>query len=741
MKMEKNITLDITGMSCAACSGRIEKGLRKLDGIIEANVNLALEKANVVFDPKTVKPAQLIKTIEKLGYGAVDADTLTADKEKELREKEIGTSKMLLIASAVLSFPLFLGMLIMLLKIDFPPIHNAWLQLALATPVQFIIGYRFYKRAFLSVLSLSPGMDLLVAMGTSAAYFFSIYNAFLGGDRTNLYFEASAIIITLVLLGKFLEASAKGRTSDAIRKLLGLQPKTARVIREGTEKDIPIDLVVKGDTIVVMPGERVPVDGKVTEGNSSVDESMITGESMPVDKKGGDPVIGATINKFGTFKFLATRVGKETALAQIVKTVEDAQASKAPVQELADKIAGIFAPTVLGIAVITFLAWFLGFHDFTKALVSAVSVLVIACPCALGLATPTAIMVGTGKGAENGILIKNAGSLEAAHRLDAVILDKTGTITNGKPVLTDVVSVGNLSEAEVLLLAATAEKRSEHPVARAVFTAAEGKTTADPENFEALPGMGISATVNGKAVLIGNPKLFRERSVDMNGGANSAVEKLENEGKTVIVMAVNGKIEGVLGVADTVKADSKQAIEKLKSLGIEVYMITGDNRKTAEAIARETGITHVLAEVLPQNKAEEVKKLQAAGKKVAMVGDGINDAPALVMADVGMAIGSGTDIAIESSDITLIRGNLQGVVSAIQLSKKTMRKIRQNLFWAFIYNMIGIPFAAFGLLNPVIAGAAMAMSSVSVVTNSLSLKRFRLGDQKPADIPKFTGEF
>lgn len=724
--MEKNITLDITGMTCAACSGRIEKGLRKIEGIKIANVNLALEKANVVYDPKTVKPAFMIKTIEKLGYGAVDVEKLNPDSERQMREKEIATSRLLLIVSAVLSFPLFVGMIFMLLKIDFPLIHNPWLQLALATPVQFVIGFRFYKKAFLTTISLSPGMDLLVAMGTSAAYFFSVYNAFFGGDKTNLYFEASAIIITLVLLGKYLEAAAKGRTSEAIKKLLNLQPKTARVIKDGVETDIPVEKVMPGDIVVVRPGESIPVDGTIVEGLSSIDESMITGESMPVDKKTGDTIIGATINKFGSITFKATRVGKETALARIIKTVEDAQASKAPVQELADKIAGIFAPAVLVIAIATFLVWFLGFHDFTKALISAVSVLVIACPCALGLATPTAIMVGTGKGAENGILIKNGESLETAYKLDAVVLDKTGTITNGKPDLTDVISLGQLSSDELLEIAASAEKKSEHPLGVAIYNSAlKERVINNPDSFEAVPGMGVKAVIRNKNVIVGTKRFLAESNIDTVVGLNK-MDSLENEGKTAVLVAVDGILEGIVAVADTIKENSRDAIAILKKMGLEIYMITGDNRRTADAIARQAGIENVLAEVLPGKKADEVHKLREAGKVTAMVGDGINDAPALVKADIGMAIGTGADIAIEASDITLIRNDLKGVSAAINLSRRTMRKIKQNLFWAFIYNTIGIPFAALGLLNPVIAGAAMAFSSVSVVTNSLSLKRFKI---------------
>jgi Cu+-exporting ATPase len=542
-----------------------------------------------------------------------------------------------------------------------------------------------------------------------------------------LYFEAAAVIITLILLGKYLEAVAKGKTSDAIKKLMGLQARTARVIRDGSEADIPIEEVEVGDVIVVRPGEKVPVDGRILEGNSSIDESMLTGESLPVEKKAGDMVVGATINRFGTFKFEATRIGKDTVLSQIIKMVEDAQGSKAPIQKIADRVSGVFVPTVIGIAIVTFLIWYLTTGDFTNAIISAVSVLVIACPCALGLATPTAIMVGTGKGAENGILIKGGEHLEMTYKLDAVVLDKTGTITKGQPEVTDVVTLGSMESIETLRFAAIAEKSSEHPLGTAISERGKNEfgTVPDPEQFEAIPGRGIRAVVDGREVFIGTRKLMQEINISADP-AEDAVAKLEDEGKTAMLMAVGGKLEAILAVADTLKESSKEAIEDLKKMGIDVYMITGDNKRTAAAIAKQVGIEHVLAEVLPENKAEEVEKLKRQGRKVAMVGDGINDAPALATADIGMAVGTGTDVAIEAADITLMRGDLKTIPAAIRLSRKTMRKIKQNLFWAFIYNIIGIPFAALGLLNPMIAGGAMAFSSVSVVTNSLSLKRAKL---------------
>jgi len=621
-------------------------------------------------------------------------------------------------------------MVFMLTGIDVPFLHNEYFQLVIATPVQFIIGLRFYRNAYHAIKARSANMDVLIAMGTSAAYFLSVYNAFFAhpvemGMMKELYFEASSTIITLILLGKYLEAVAKGKTSEAIKKLMGLQAKTARVVRNGVEEDIPVEEVQVGDIIVVRPGEKIPVDGRIIEGNSSVDESMLTGESLPVEKKVGDFVTGATINKFGTFKFEATKVGKDTVLSQIIKMVEDAQGSKAPIQKIADRVSGIFVPAVIGIAVVTFAAWYLATGELNSAIVNAVSVLVIACPCALGLATPTAIMVGTGKGAEKGILIKGGEHLEMAYKLNSVVLDKTRTITKGKPEVTDIIPLRSMEKNEIVKLSAVAEKASEHPLGVAIYEKGKSEFGAipDPAKFEAIPGRGVAAVFDDKNIYIGTRKLMKEKGLDISK-IESDIAKLEDEGKTAMLMAVDDRVEAILAVADTVKEHSGEAIEQLLKMGIDVYMITGDNERTAKAIAKQVGITNVLAEVLPENKAEEVEKLKKQGRIVGMVGDGINDAPALATADIGMAIGTGTDVAMEAADITLMRGNLRAIPTAIKLSRRTMRKIKQNLFWAFIYNIIGIPFAAFGLLSPIIAGAAMAFSSVSVVTNSLSLKRY-----------------
>jgi Cu+-exporting ATPase len=730
--MSRKESLKISGMSCAACSAKIERKLNKQGGVVKANVNLATEKASIEFDPTEIKISEMIKVVQALGYDAVKTEDLTKDSEKELREKEIRNLKISLVTSALLSSPLLLAMVLGIAGIEFSWLsflHNPYFQLAVATPVQFIIGFRFYKHAFYALRARSSNMDVLISMGTSAAFFYSLYNVFFQtvgqGVMKDLYFEASAVIITLILLGKYLEAVAKGKTSEAIKKLMGLQSKTARVIRDGAEEDIPIEEVEMGDLVIVRPGEKIPVDGRITEGNSSVDEAMLTGESLPVEKKTGDFVIGATINKYGTFKFEATKVGKDTALSQIIKMVEDAQGTKAPIQKIADQVSGVFVPVVIVIAVITFVIWYFLSGDLSKAIVSAVAVLVIACPCALGLATPTAIMVGTGKGAENGILIKGGEHLETAYKLNVVVLDKTGTITKGQPEVTDIISLGKFNNIELLHMAAVAEKGSEHPLGVAIYE--KGKKTIgsipDPEKFEAIPGRGIISETDGKVIYIGTRKLMNEKGIDL-GNVEETIIRLEDEGKTAMLLAVNDEMQAVIAVADTLKENSKEAIEDLQKMGIEVYMITGDNIRTASAIAKQVGIINVLAEVLPENKAEEVKKLIDKGKVVAMVGDGINDAPALVTANIGMAIGTGTDIAIEAADITLIGGDLRTIPTAIRLSRKTMNKIKQNLFWAFFYNVIGIPVAALGFLNPMIAGGAMAFSSVSVVTNSLNLKRF-----------------
>jgi len=734
-------TFAVTGMTCATCALRIEKGLKNVAGVSQASVNLATERATVEYDPGVIEDGRFERLIRDLGYDAVieasqdtDSGALSdsTDKEKELRQREIRKLRLSFIVSAILSFPLLVAMFAGIFRIEaLMFLHNPVVQLALATPVQFVIGYRFYKHAFKSIRSGSPSMDVLVALGTSAAYLYSIYNGFFrslpAGQNPALYFEASAIIITLVLLGKLFEAAAKGRTSEAIKRLIGLQPKTARVLKEGEEIDIPITELEVGQAVLVRPGERIPVDGEILEGSSAVDESMITGESIPVEKTKGDTVIGAAINTYGAFTFKATKVGRDTILAQIIRVVEEAQGSKAPIQRLADRVAGIFVPAVLGVAAVTFLIWLLAAGDLTMGLISAVAVLVIACPCAMGLATPTAIMVGTGKGAENGVLIRSGESLELAHKLDAIVFDKTGTITLGEPSLTDIVSLNGWSRIDLLRLAGTAEKNSEHPLGIAIAEAArrELDQIGEAHDFQAAPGKGVRAVIDDHTVLVGTRGFLSEAGLSLDA-VEDRIATLEAEGKTVMLLSVDGEVQGLLAVADRVKDGSRTAVKTLKAMGLEVYMITGDNRRTAEAIGREVGVDHIMAEVLPERKAQAVEQIRKQGKIVAMVGDGINDAPALVTADIGMAMGTGTDIAMESADITLMNGDLMSVAAAIQLSQRTMRKIKQNLFWAFFYNTIGIPIAAFGMLNPIIAGAAMAFSSVSVVSNSLSLNRFRV---------------
>lgn len=717
------VRLNIEGMTCSACASRVEKSLKALDGITTVNVNINTNKATIKYNSSDIKVRDMISAVEKAGYKASEESNNNVDEQKEARQKEIKKLKTLFIISAALSLPLFSAMFFHMAGMD-TILNNGWVQFALATPVQFVVGSRFYKGAYHSLKGGGANMDVLVSMGTSAAYFYSLYNVIVGIEQ--YYFESSAIIITLILLGKLMESIAKGKTSEAIKKLMGLQAKTARVIRNGEEKDIPVEEVEVGDNIIVRPGEKIPVDGKVIEGKSTIDESMLTGESIPVEKTKGDEVIGSTINKHGSFKFKATKVGKDTALSQIIKLVEEAQGSKAPVQRLADKVSGIFVPTVVTIAIITFITWYIISGDITPSIISAVSVLVIACPCALGLATPTAIMVGTGKGAENGILIKGGEHLEKAQKIDTIIFDKTGTITKGEPEVTDIISYG-IKEEKILQIAASAEKNSEHPLAEAIVKKSEEKgiSLQEVENFEAIPGHGIYTTIKGEKIYLGNRRLMKKENIDISS-ISQDIERLESEGKTAMILSKDSKIEGIVAVADTIKETSKEAIYTLKNMGIDIYMITGDNNRTAKAIAKKVGIDNVIAEVLPEDKANNVEEIRQKNKRVAMVGDGINDAPALAQADIGFAIGTGTDVAIEAADITLMKGDLKDIVMAVKLSRKTMRTIKQNLFWAFGYNTAGIPLAALGFLNPMIAGAAMAFSSVSVVSNSLRLKRFKV---------------
>ncbi|PSA90765.1 copper-translocating P-type ATPase [Bacillus atrophaeus] len=723
----------IAGMTCAACANRIEKRLNKTEGVSSAPVNFALETVAVEYNPKEVTINDLKETVAKLGYqleqkGEADGETESPQK-KEQRKQTVR-----LIFSAILSFPLLWAMVSHFSFTSFiwvPDIFmNPWMQFALATPVQFVIGWPFYTGAYKALRNKSANMDVLVALGTTAAYVYSLYLTIqsLGahGHTDGLYYETSAILLTLILLGKRFEAKAKGRSSDAIKKLMKLQAKTATVVREGQEQVIPIEDVMTGDLVYVKPGERIPVDGEVTEGRSAVDESMITGESIPVDKSPGDSVTGATMNANGFLKIKAVNVGKDTALSQIIRVVEEAQGSKAPIQRLADQISGIFVPIVLGIAVITFLIWYFWAApgDVGEAISKLIAVLVIACPCALGLATPTSIMAGSGRSAEFGILFKGGEHLEKTHRLDTIVLDKTGTVTNGKPVLTDAVAADGFEETELLRLAAAAETGSEHPLGEAIAAGVKEKGIDIPKltRFEAKIGAGVSAEAAGKTILVGSRRLMESEGVQ-HEALLSQMSALEGEGKTVMLVSVDGEPAGLVAVADTIKETSREAVKRLMSMGLEVIMMTGDNRKTAEAIAKEAGITRVIAEVRPEQKAEEISRLQHTGSRVAMVGDGINDAPALATADIGMAIGTGTDIAMETADITLIRGDLNSIADAIRMSRLTMKNIKQNLFWALGYNTLGIPIAAFGFLAPWVAGAAMAFSSVSVVLNALRLQR------------------
>lgn len=733
--VKQKAEFDITGMTCAACATRIEKGLNKLSGVGAANVNLALEKATIEFNPSEVAIGDIIAKVEKLGYGAHQQQE---DAEKvDYREKAIQDQKWKFIASALLSLPLLWTMVGHFSFTSFlyvPEIlMNPWIQMLLATPVQFIIGKQFYVGAYKALRNGSANMDVLVAMGTSAAYFYSVYQAILHAGSphaAHLYFETSAVLITLIVLGKLFEAKAKGRSSEAIKKLMGLQAKTAVVLRSGVEKVVPLEEVVIGDTIFVKPGEKIPVDGEVLEGTTAVDESMLTGESLPVDKAAGDLLYGSTINSNGSIQMKATKVGRDTALAQIIKVVEDAQGTKAPIQRMADKISGIFVPIVVGIAILTFLVWYFLVEpgNFTPALEVLIAVLVIACPCALGLATPTSIMAGSGRSAEMGVLFKGGEHLEQTQSIDTVIVDKTGTVTHGKPVLTDVSLADGQDEEQVLSLIGAAEKQSEHPLAQAIVQGIQEKgiELGKVQYFEAVPGYGVQATVSGQGVLVGTRKLMQQYGIDISA-VLAEMEALESDGKTAMLAAINGEYAGIVAVADTIKDTSRGAIARLQKMGIKVIMMTGDNERAAQAIGKEVGVDAVISEVLPEGKADEVKKLQQQGKKVAMVGDGINDAPALATADIGMAIGTGTDVAMEAADITLIRGDLNSIADAILMSRKTMRNIKQNLFWAFAYNTVGIPIAAIGLLAPWVAGAAMAFSSVSVVLNSLRLQRVKLG--------------
>ncbi len=739
------LELSITGMTCANCVSTVEKGLRKLDGVLEVSVNLATERARVRYLPGSLRRADLVRQVERIGYGVVDtdADTEPEDAERAAREAEIRRQQQLFFVGVLFSLPLFLLSMARDFNLLGPWAHAQWVDgfmWALATPVQFYVGWQYYEGAAKALRNRTANMDVLVALGSSVAYLYSVFVT-LRIAPGHVYFETAAAIITLIVLGKLLEARAKGQTSEAIKRLIGLRPKTARVIHDGEEIEVPIDSVQVGDTVVVRPGEKIPVDGIVLDGQGAVDESMITGESLPVEKAVGDPVIGATLNQLGRLKFQATAVGRQTALAQIIRLVEEAQASKAPIQRLADEVAAVFVPIVVVIALVTFAVWTLLVPGATwiDALIRLVAVLVIACPCAMGLATPTAVMVGTGKGAELGILFKNSAALEKAHQLTAVVLDKTGTITRGEPSVTDVIPAEGYSVVDVLRLAASLERGSEHPLGHAIVRAAEAQALqlSEPETFESITGQGVRGAVDGRSVLVGNLRLMEAEEVHLNGLAGKATE-VQQQAKTAMWLAVEGRAAGIVAVADTVKDGSREAIAELRQLGLHTAMITGDNPATAQAIGKEVDLDTVFAEVAPGEKSEYVKRLQAEGHIVGMVGDGINDAPALAQADVGIAIGTGTDIALEASDVTLIRGDLRSVPEALRLSAATIRYIKQNLFWAFGYNVILIPIAAGVLypfdwapdllrqLHPVLAAFAMAFSSVSVVTNSLRLRRVKI---------------
>ncbi|MDO8627306.1 MAG: heavy metal translocating P-type ATPase [Candidatus Diapherotrites archaeon] len=740
--------ISVTGMHCASCSQTIEKALKKLPGVASANVNFASSKAFVQYTPQTVGEKEFYSAIEKSGYGVIKEEfnekgiSLSKDKEKIAREKEINEYKFKFVASFILSAPLMLfamGPAIGFVLPEFVEQNFLAIQFLLATPV-ILAGHKFFTNGFRALfINRIPNMDSLVAVGVGAAYIWSIFSSLqiLSGAKEfgmdSLYYETAAFLLTFITLGKLLEALAKGKTSEAIKKLLGLKPKTAFVERAGKELEISIDEVQVGDIVIVKPGQKIPVDGRVVSGDSYVDESMISGEALPVHKIVDSKVIGATINKQGSFKFRAEKIGSETMLAHIIRMVEEAQGSKAPIQEFADKISSWFVPAVIGIAIVSSLGWLLVGQPFLFVLQIFITVLIIACPCALGLATPTAVMVGTGLGAQNGILFKSAASLQKAHEIDTIVFDKTGTLTKGKPEVTSIVTVSGTKELDVLNFAAIAEKNSEHPLAEAVMNFAKSKKLkiSEPTKFEAVSGKGIKASFAGKKIIVGNKKLFSEQKISF-AQLEGKISLLEGQANTVVLVAVNGKLSGAIAIADSLKEFSRQAVQELRKLGKEVVMITGDNKRTAEAIAKQVGISTIIAEVLPEQKAAKVKELQASGKKVAFVGDGINDAPALAQSDLGIAIGSGTDVAIETGEIVLIKNNLMDVITAIQISAYTMKKIKQNFFWAFAYNALGLPIAAGilfpftgWLLNPVIAGTAMAFSSVSVISNTLLMKGFK----------------
>jgi Cu+-exporting ATPase len=727
------ISVQVGGMTCINCAKTIEKALNAKEGVYSATVNFAAERVIVEYNANQISLPSIKKTIQDVGYEVVEQQKNVEDAEGKARQRHIQRLKVLLAVSVAITIPIMLIMWLM-------PLPTMWennlLMFLLATPIQFIVGWTFYVGAYKGLRNKTANMDTLIALGTSTAYFYSTVVTFFPELIPNsaVFFDTAVMIITFILAGKLLDAIAKGRTSEAIRKIMGLQAKTARVIRDGIETELPVEDVQVGDIIVVRPGEKIPVDGVVTEGYSGVDEKVITGESIPVEKRKGDQVIGATMNKTGTFKFQATKIGKDTALAQIINLVEDALTSKAPVQRVADIVAGYFVPAIITIATVAAFAWYFLFGaTYIFSLTVFIAVLIVACPCALGLATPTAIMVGVGKGAENGILIKSGEALETAHKLQAVVFDKTGTLTKGEPEVTDIVTTDVLSEEQLLRFAAVAEKNSEHPLGEAIVKAAKVRkiTVEWPDDFNAIPGHGVEVQYTGKRVLLGNRKLMETNSVDITA-LEVKMAAFEEQGKTAMLMAVDGKAAGIIAVADTVKEHSSEAVAALKKMGLEVVMLTGDNQRTAKAIASQVGVDRVLAEVLPGEKANEIKRLQGEGKVVAMVGDGINDAPALAQANIGIAVGTGTDVAVETGDIVLIKNDLRDVVVAIQLSWATMRKIRQNLFWAFFYNIILIPMAA-GVIypltgvifDPVWAAAAMASSSVTVVTNASLLRRFK----------------